>query len=83
MSYRKWIYIGVALFALGIGLGLLGTFWGISSSFASLETAELTGLGPVNSGLKTAMMSTIFRLVGAVIGSLLIVIGAVKAYRSK
>lgn len=82
MNYKKWLYTGIAIFVGSLLLGTLGTVWRMYSSFAALETAENAGIGPVGAGIENALIFTAGGLVGSALGTVLIVIGGVKAYRS-
>ncbi len=81
MNYRKWLYSGIAIFIGSLLVGILGTIWGVYSSFDALETAESAGIGLVGAGIQNALIFTIVGLVGSAFGIVLIVIGGVKAYR--
>jgi biopolymer transport protein ExbB/TolQ len=51
-DYKKWLYAGAAILLISL-LGLiLGTYWGISSSFAALETNESASIDAMSGGIK-------------------------------
>jgi uncharacterized membrane protein len=81
MNYKKWIYSGVAIFIGSVVAGILVPFWGISSSFKALEKAETAGIETVQGGIEWALYSTVFFIVTALVGLVLVVVGSVKAYR--
>lgn len=78
MSSRKLIIIGAVLMFVSLALGFLGAAWGISSSFASLETAETMGIDAVGDGISTALLATIAGILGTFFGSGLLIFGAIR-----
>lgn len=81
MNHKKWLYSGIAVFIVTTLIGILGTFWGVYSSFDALERAENSGIGPVSAGIQNALIFTIVGLLGSTIGIALIVVGGIKVYR--
>lgn len=82
MNYRKWLYNGTIIFVISILVGILGTIWGIYSSFDALKTSEgAKGIDDVGTGIENAVFAGAFSLIGGLIGLILITIGGVKAYR--
>ncbi|HLA94103.1 MAG TPA: MotA/TolQ/ExbB proton channel family protein [Pyrinomonadaceae bacterium] len=66
---------GVILIIGSLLFGLGGTAWSVYGSFAALETAENTGIGPVGDHIRNALIFTVAGLVGAVSGVLIIIFG--------
>jgi biopolymer transport protein ExbB/TolQ len=81
MTYKKWLYGGLSVFLVSTLVGLLRTIWNIYGSFDALETAESAGIKDVGTGIENALCSTIFGLLGSMVGIVLILIGVFKAYR--
>ncbi len=75
MLAKTLIVIGVfiAIFSF------LGTIIGIYSSFAGMQNAETAGISTVTSSIETAILSTIFNIVGY----LILIIGLVLFYKRK
>jgi len=76
-AITKLQLIGVLLFVIFILGGIIGTFYGIYSSFGALDSAEHGGIGPVGDGLRTAIIFAIVAIVGSVIGIILFVVGTI------
>lgn len=81
MSYKKWIYSGLAIFAGSVAAGVIGTLWGISSSFRALETNETASIDAVRGGIEWAFFSPILFACTALIGLVFVVVGSVRSYR--
>ncbi|MBV9241561.1 MAG: MotA/TolQ/ExbB proton channel family protein [Acidobacteria bacterium] len=78
---KKLIIGGMSLFLLSIIGGLVGTVAGIHYSFDYLSANEAAGIGPVGSGIRWALISTILGVVGSAIGLLVIAVRVAKARR--
>ncbi|HSK74125.1 MAG TPA: MotA/TolQ/ExbB proton channel family protein [Pyrinomonadaceae bacterium] len=80
MNYKKWLFGGAVLFLGSIVVGILGTVWGIYSSFKVLGNSE-AGIGSVGAGIENALIFTVFAIIGSIVGMILMIIGGIKAYR--
>lgn len=82
MHHKKWLYSGIIIFIVSLLAGVLGTVWGVYDSFDALKTSEgAAGIDAVGAGIRNALLWNIFGITGAVVGIILIVIGAVKNRR--
>jgi biopolymer transport protein ExbB/TolQ len=82
MNYKKLLYGGIIIFVGSFLVGILGTVWGIYGSFDALKTSEgAGGIDMVGVGIENALLWTIFGIIGAIIGLVLVTIGGVKGYR--
>ena len=81
MNYKKWLYLGIIILISSFLAGILGTVWGIYSSFDALKTIETTGISSVSVGIENALFWTVFSVIGCVIGLIIIIIGGIKTYR--
>ena len=80
-NYRKWLYSGVAVPVISLVGGIVGVYWGISSSFSALEMNESVSLGAVGDGIYTALFFNILFISTGLVGMILLVIGGIKGYR--
>lgn len=83
MNHKKLIYLGIAILSSSIIIGTLGTVWGIFSSFQGLRVSESAGIGAVSSGVASAILFTVFAIVGIVSGLILIIVGILKERRNE
>lgn len=75
MKYKKFLYIGLAVFLLSLVLGLVGTAWSIGG-LEALWHAENVGIGPV--GAVSALAFSIIGVVGSLVGIGLMTFAVVK-----
>lgn len=80
-NYKKWLYGGVAVLVISLVGGMVGVYWGISSSFSALEMNESASIGAVGDGIYTALIFNILFLLTGLAGMILLVIGGIKGYR--
>lgn len=82
-NYKKWIYSGAAIFIGSSVAGILGTLWGVFSSFDALKTNESAGIGAVGGGIEKALFFTVFFLITGFVGFVILIIGILKMRRFK
>lgn len=80
-NYKKWLFSGAAIFLGSSVAAVIAVYWGISSSFAALETNESASIDAVQGGIETAFFFNLVFAVTGLIGIVLIAIGSIKAYR--
>jgi hypothetical protein len=80
-NYKKWLYSGVAILLVSLLGIIIGTYWGISSSFAALETNETASIDAVSGGIRAALICQILFTITGFVGVIHVVIGGIKAYR--
>ena len=80
-NYKKWLYSGIAILVISLVGGLVGVYWGISSSFSALEMNESAGIGAVGAGIYMALIFTILFIFTGLVGMIFLVIGGIKGYR--
>ena len=81
-NYKKWLYGGVAVLVISLVGGLVGVYWGISSSFSALVMNESAGIRAVGAGgIEKALIFTVLVLFTGLAGMILLVIGGIKGYR--
>lgn len=83
MNHKKLIYIGIIILSSSIIIGTIGTVWGIFGSFQGLRVSETAGIGAVSAGIESAILFTVFSIVGTVSGLILIIVGIVKGRRNE
>lgn len=81
MNYKKWLYSGIAIFVGSLLVGILGTIYGVYDSFDALKRSGDEGIGVVGADIQNALIFTTAGIVGSVLGTALISVGGVKAYR--
>jgi biopolymer transport protein ExbB/TolQ len=82
-NYKKWLYTGAAIFTGSSVAGVLGTLWGVFSSFDALKTNESAGIGAVGGGIEKALFFTVFFLITGLAGFVILIIGIFKMRRFK
>lgn len=83
MKYRKFLYIGLAVFLLSTIVGFAGTAWSVYDSFEALEQAENAGIGAVGVSIESALAFSIVGVAGSVLGLGLMIYGAIKMSRTR
>ena len=80
-NYKKWLYSGIAVLVISLVGGIVGVYWGISSSFSALEMNESAGIGAVGDGIYTALIFNILFLFTGLVGMIVLVIGGINGYK--
>lgn len=82
-NYKKWLYLGAAIFLVSNIAGIVGLASGIYSSFDALKLNESAGIGAVGEGLASALFFTVFFLITSFVGFGIFLIGILKMRRFK
>ena len=66
---------GIVLLLASLFIGLAGTAWSIYLSFAELDQAEFSGIGPVGEQISNAIIFAAGGFVGSLIAVVIFILG--------
>ena len=81
MKKNKLLVAGAVIFIVSVIVGILGTAFGVLSSFTALNSAESAGIERVGNGIESSMLFTASSLIGSTVGLVLLAAGAIASYR--